>query len=101
MSKPVDLDLIEAYIETVTRGPWRVLQTSGHDLTLNGHCAVLPDDLPPTAYCIDRVDAEFIATARTLVPALIREIRELRKVVAAAVEYNDSCLADNWHTRDG
>jgi hypothetical protein len=82
MSEPLDLDAIAARMEIVTAGPWEVVRSAGNDLTINGHVAILPtNDKPPVAYCMDRIDATFMAAARTDVPALINEVRELRAQV--------------------
>ncbi|AFL47992.1 hypothetical protein AVANI_88 [Mycobacterium phage Avani] len=69
----------KAALEGVTDGPW-VAEFSGEQ----GNC-VIPHDAQSTreAVCVTRLyhqqaDAEFIASARSLVPELIAEVERLR-----------------------
>lgn len=69
---PIDLDAAQALVDTATPGEW---VWNGSEFRApspyNGFMLV-------RAVCND-ADAEFIAQARTLVPALIAELRLLRE----------------------
>jgi len=83
--KPLDLDAIEARVNQITQGPCKVLVPILQcDLTINGHVAVVPDYHAPVAYCMDRIDAEFIAHCWEDIPALIAELRQVREELAEA-----------------
>jgi hypothetical protein len=85
----LDLDAIEARANAATPGPWEASRQIGK----KGHCYVAqvfgPDalgglslaqmDVLPNA----TADAAFIAHARSDVPALVAEVRRLRKVTDA------------------
>lgn len=82
----LDLDAIEARASAATKGPWLVkgmypqeilANDSGLNLVATTH---LSPDGPPS-------DTEFIAQARTDVPALVAEVRRLRpRVISGDVE---------------
>lgn len=80
----LDLDAIEARANAATPGPW-----NAWDRGVGFHIALgderddwgRPEDLLPEGLRTDigrRADAEFIAAARTDVPALVAEVRRLR-----------------------
>lgn len=81
MSEPLDLDAIEARLRNAAGADWWVYTGSAHDgMTRTRGIAsmALPSD-----ECVledpdmDPADAEFIAHARTDIPALIARVREL------------------------
>jgi len=96
MAEPLDLDVIEARADAATAGPWwwdedefmwrlhGVHGTiSGNDWipeqVLNHQIAKAPKQGTSYAeYWPERADADFIAAARTDVPALVAEVRRLR-----------------------
>lgn len=71
------LDAIEMRALAATREPWQVQYDPGqHPQVINQGCAVVASTyLGPPGH---RRDAEFIAAARTDIPALIAEVRRLR-----------------------
>jgi len=76
----LDLDAIRARAEAATDGPWERYGDGSHEV----YCAANFEDTayepPDVTYGSDRpADAEFIAHARTDVPALIAEVERLRK----------------------
>ena len=80
-----ELDAIEQRANAATEGPW---EASAHDhaagdvpiLDRTGHYLVIcPDCGVRGGY--ERADAEFIAHARSDVPALLAEVRRLRSIV--------------------
>lgn len=83
-TEPIDLDAAQALMDAATPGSWMAYQESFVS-SAEGPVAVitdrLPSDTPATA------DSEFIAQSRTLVPALIAELREerLRREAAEAM----------------
>lgn len=81
MSEPLDLDAIEARLAGTAGGDWWTYTGIAHDgvtLTRGIASIALPSD-----ECVledpdmDPADAEFIAHARTDVPALVARVREL------------------------
>jgi hypothetical protein len=80
----LDLDAIEARAEAATPGPWR--QTTSK----RGYRDVLqtPDSYGDRmiAKGCPNADADFIAAARTDIPALVAELRAAREVVEAAAQ---------------
>ena len=86
-----DLDAIEQRAHAATEGPW---EASAHDhaagdvpiLDRTGHYLVIcPDCGVRGGY--ERADAEFIAHARSDVPALLAEVRRLRAMEQRVREY--------------
>ena len=84
----LDLDAVEARAAAAKRGPW-VVETPesvyGHDggpdwidLRWVSDEDTVGDDDPPWLGPMLVTDAEFIAHARTDVPALVAEVRRLR-----------------------
>lgn len=67
MNADLDLDAIKARYEAATEGPWDRCNTSV-DASGPGRIAAH----------VDQPDAEFIAYARTDVPALVAEVERLR-----------------------
>lgn len=82
MSK-LDLDAIEARAEAATDGPWMVGAEVSKDLGIvNAHWFGSVD--PEVGIILGEAglhDAEFIAAARTDVPALVARVRELEATV--------------------
>lgn len=66
-----DLDRLEALANAATKGPWTLI--GGGEYVTGVGVVVAPDDGGVTPE-----DAEFIAHARTDVPALIAEVERLR-----------------------
>ena len=79
----IDLDAIEARANAATDGPWSVYQTMHAEpkvVNSTGHWPageVANASNSPADY--GNADAEFIAHARTDVPALVAEVRRLRE----------------------
>jgi hypothetical protein len=98
MTAPIDLDVIEALAAAASEAPWRVVENGG-DLFIKS-AAMRPKSPaapggyscgPSPIYMLTRVtvtlaDAEFIAAARTNVPASVAEIRCLRLQLDTARE---------------
>lgn len=77
MTDTLDLDAIAARADTATPGPWTWLEgeiRGGYDTGIQR---------PWVADSDDDSDGEFIAHARTDVPALLAEVRRLRAANAA------------------
>ena len=78
----LDLDAIEARANAATSGPWEVeaaaVVCDRYEDERPGVCGPHDVDWPLLAE-----DAEFIAHARTDVPALVAEVRRLRAALAA------------------
>ncbi len=75
----LDLDAIEARVEAATEGPWTVGANAGC-----GCCRWIrqgDEDGPQICNADDRGDDQFIAHARTDVPALVAEVRRLREAL--------------------
>ena len=88
-----DLDTIEQRANAATEGPW---EASAHDhaagdvpiLDRTGHYLVIcPDCGVRGGY--ERADAEFIAHARSDVPALLAEVRRLRAAAERVRELHE------------
>jgi hypothetical protein len=88
----LDLDAIRARAEAATDGPWaHVIEQDGDESGPNGQDAptrswFIPAeadaDFEPTFYQVGAIaDAEFIAHARTDVPALVAEVERLTGIV--------------------
>lgn len=73
-----DLDAIEARYTKATEGPWDAYV--GFDDQGTPYCAVEVEDteVPVARFHGGFYDADFIAQARTDVPALLAEVRALR-----------------------
>ena len=72
-SQPLNLELIKARERDASRGPWRV-GMFGED---RNEPAVVFDDGGDSSLMMQR-DAEFMAHARSDIPALIAEVERLR-----------------------
>lgn len=101
-TEPIDLEAVQALADAATPGPWRW----GDDNDGNGNTLIRAgyrwDALANLEYTSDE-DGDFICQARTLVPALITELRaergrrevaetrlvKLRKVIDDADEFGD------------
>lgn len=91
MSKAeLDLEAIEARVEAATPGPWRSGAKVGRTIYTGR------DVLMGVLDCA--VDAAFIASARTDVPALVRELREARRERDALMKFahDDNERADSY-----
>jgi hypothetical protein len=93
--QPLDLDAIEARAAATRPGPW----TARDDLSGDGYPGHLwivqnPDDGPGENHIVisigDRLDAEFIAAARTDVPALAAAVRRLTAELATMTAVAES-----------
>jgi hypothetical protein len=88
MSDTLDLDEVEARANAATEGPWRAL-TSGRrggdhwHVTDSDQSIALIHASDGEDEDMREPDAEFIAHARTDVPALVAEVRRLRAKVVA------------------
>ncbi len=76
----LDVEAILAEAERATKGPWEVI--SSHDGTFYVDMGFQRNSLLPDSSSMGSDDAIFIVSARTNVPALCREVLELRKQLA-------------------
>ena len=75
-----ELDAIEQRAHAATEGPWEAsAHRTGHYLVICPDCGVRGG--------YERADAEFIAHARSDVPALVAEVRRLRAMEQRVREY--------------
>lgn len=82
----LDLDAIEARVNAATAGPW---QHDGND------GLVWPPRIgDPVSGSNEMADADFIAAARTDVPALVAEIKRLREQLGKPCGSCHPCM--NW-----
>jgi hypothetical protein len=98
----LDLDAIKRRTEAATPGPWQELATDWNDngFMVSGYVARLRDDGRVddiTGDGLPLADAEFIAHARTDIPALVAEIESLRAKLAAAEQDEPRCTG-SWET---
>ena len=103
---PLDLDAIEARANAATEGPWAVWNPSHgpSHLTIGGQVAWRSTD-SATSYDDDETiphwaDGNFMAHARTDVPALVAAVRDLRDEVATANRVLDGTGAALSECRD-
>lgn len=88
----LDLDAIEARANAATEGPWHVVTAwtdyVAYQVTDDGEAASMNcyggSGAMNTGLGVIEDDAEFIAHARTDVPALVAEVRRLRNVIEEA-----------------
>ncbi len=83
-----ELDKLDALAQAATRGPWRVWMSMDNTIDV---CADLEALVPPLLGMYgrggtrptdgERRDADFIAASREAVPALVAEVRRLRRQV--------------------
>ena len=97
MTIDTSTEAVERLLEDVTPGPWRVRvnKRDSHDecdLSICGDIFVLAD-LNGPQYLHQHPNAHFIAAARDLVPALLKERDEARARAAAAFEMAADCAA--------
>lgn len=91
----LDLDSIKARCEAATEGPWHrehgdygCVSIGNFGWVVDGpNCPQYDEDTPQ-----GHADAEFIAHARTDVPALVAEVERLR----AEVERHMRMIRDHW-----
>lgn len=102
MSTEVDLDEAQRLADAATNGPWTIEASGGRDFTGEGWYQVeinFADPTEPGAGLMlgdhenADADAEFIAAARSLVPALVLECRRLRSEVTVIASFSKECLA--------
>lgn len=74
----LDLTAIKARAEAATEGPWHII--GGNEYVTGIGVGIGPDD------GVTQADAEFIANARTDVPALVAEVERLRWIEVGARE---------------
>lgn len=89
MSKPTDLDAVQQLCDEATPGPWVRFSDDGKDVAVMPACR--PGDICEMKS--DREDGAFIAFARSLVPQMVAEIRELRAELAAERARTDALVA--------
>jgi hypothetical protein len=77
----LDLDAIEARANAATPGPWWADADKGGEVSL---WQVDPSDVDMAYFPAADADNEFIATARTDVPALVAEVRRQQEHAANA-----------------
>ena len=86
---PIDLDAAQALADAATPGPWRW----GDDNDGNGNTLIRAgyrwDALANLEYTSDE-NGDFICQARTLLPALIAELRESRRQLVESDKRNDN-----------
>ena len=97
-TEPIDLDAVQALADAATPGPWdHATKTyDGGPLVVAEGYGFPAEPLPAAGgiVCYPDADAAFIAQARTLVPALIAELRETRGRLTRMTESNNA-----WATR--
>lgn len=84
-----ELAKIESRCESARSGPWRSFvegrdHTSGCSFIKVGEGEIRSDDIELTGATV--ADQDFIASARQDVPALVSEVRRLRKLLSASSE---------------
>ena len=102
----LDLDAIEARAEAATPGPWRNEPDTGAGRVWvqrgyfrdEADCEPLFSLRGKEAYEQRSADADFIARARTDIPALVAELRAAREVVGAA-QANADTWDEHYHQR--
>ena len=101
----LDLDVIEARAEAATPGPWRNEPDTGAGRVWvqrgyfrdEADCEPLFSLRGKEAYEQRSADADFIARARTDIPALVAELRAAREVVEAAKKLETDIESDlDW-----
>ncbi|MFD5916203.1 hypothetical protein ACFVYP_06915 [Kitasatospora sp. NPDC058201] len=105
--QPLDLDAIQARCNAATNGPWTLHDALNGD-GFPGHLWVVEnlDDGPGDHHVLinigTRDDAEFIARARTDVPALLARVRQLETDLAGPLWLAEYEGADPtiWPTQD-
>ena len=75
----IDLGAIEAIEQAATPGPWH---RAAYGNSRQGVDAKEDPVIEPSRY-LSRADADFIARARTAVPALVKEVKDLREQLFA------------------
>lgn len=90
----VDLDAAEALADAATPGPWTVSREEAYD-HMNGSVEYFAVDMGGVED--EEADAEFIAQARTLVPALIAEVRKEREHRRVLQRECELAEAENRH----
>ena len=86
MSTPFDLDALEQLHAATTPGPWRQcrpcgVRRAGCDIVWAASNRELPLFGGDDVTCSTNADAAFIAAAHEAVPALIAEVRRLRRAL--------------------
>lgn len=98
-TEPLDLEAIRARTDVATKGPWRVVEEHGYDISDEAWSRITiqseADDRREVAELIEHLgmlgsdgvdrddeNAEFIAHAREDVPRLLDEVEQLRALVA-------------------
>ncbi|PPG34504.1 hypothetical protein [Rathayibacter sp. AY2B9] len=87
-TEKIDLDAIESRAGAAEAGPWEITPSLGKAGSILGRWSVdtawnEPDGKNISYEVNDKADAEFIAHAREDIPALIAEVRRLRKELGA------------------
>jgi hypothetical protein len=82
-----ELKAIEARVDAAAPGPWEATLSQTTEIDISGPAIDYryQDDGTRVSY-VSEVDAEFIAAARTDVPALVAEVRRLRRHSEALYE---------------
>jgi len=84
----IDLEAIEAIEQAATPGPWHAIV----DYTSEHECAIgvdgVDDPIIEPSVFMSMKDAEFIAHARTDVPTLIQEVKDLREKLFTPEDMN-------------
>jgi hypothetical protein len=97
---PLDLDAIERRANAATPGPWDCYSDDE-----NTYAVQESDDGDMICEAMESLkNANFIAHARTDVPALIAEVRNLRAKLAhlrALLDLHDAMRGNNDHENDG
>ena len=96
MTDELDLDAIEARAAVATSGLWWTGMHDGFSYVVEGP----ESDSHPVAQRLIRPDAEFIAHARTDVPALLAEVRRLRAALAGKPVADREAVLSDTPTRE-
>lgn len=95
----LDLDAIEARADAASEGRWYVYTGTTHDPAYGLTCGIGSTEAPAEEAILEdpflsAADAEFIAQARTDVPALVAEVRRLRNGASVLGRLVDRQLTD-------
>lgn len=98
------LSEIEARAKAATPGPWQAIRSVAvvfDSYGIEQDEQIFGDDATAIIYAnltgqVEKNDAEFIAAARSDIPALLNEIATLRRAV-----YHYATQAGRWHNKKG
>lgn len=94
----IDIDAIKARVENATDGPWAWSDAETFQAWPGSvRSTVMPDDFADeVAQTFQGQDAEFIAHARTDVPALVAKVERQAAIIKAVTDYIEDTEPDDW-----